>query len=57
MYVNTAARRDLGWRPRYDLKSIAEAVAVTGGVATPWSRIDGSKPYAESGYHAGVFTP
>jgi nucleoside-diphosphate-sugar epimerase len=50
VYVNAAARRDLGWRPRYDLQAIAESVAVTGAVATPWGRLVGSKPYAESGY-------
>jgi UDP-glucose 4-epimerase len=50
---------DRGWRfpSRRDRDSIAETVAATGDVATPWGRIVGSKPYAESGYLAGVFTP
>jgi nucleoside-diphosphate-sugar epimerase len=57
VYVNSAARRDLGWQPRFDLDAIARLVADTGSITTPVARSVGSKPYAESTYHLGVFAP
>jgi UDP-glucose 4-epimerase len=54
VYVNAAARRDLGWEPAYDFASALERIAA----GEPWqselSRVVGAK-----GYHAettGVYT-
>ena len=57
VYVNTAARHDLGWRPRFDLNAIAARLAGGDSVHTPLSLQVGSKEYADSSYHLGVFQP
>jgi UDP-glucose 4-epimerase len=57
IYVNTSARRELGWRPRFDLDAIAQMVASEGTVRTPMARQVGSKEYVASSYHRGTFRP
>ncbi len=57
VYVNDSARRELGWRPRFDLTSIAKMVAVDGPIHTPLARKVGSKEYVGSTYHRGTFRP
>ena len=57
VYVNDSARRELGWRPRFDLTAIAQMVSSQGNVRTPLSRQVGSKEYAGSTYHRGTFRP
>lgn len=57
VYVNTRARQDLGWRPRFDLNAIAARVGAGESVHTPLSQLVGSKAYADSPYHLGVFEP
>jgi UDP-glucose 4-epimerase len=57
VYVNTGARRELGWRPRFDLDAIARMVAAEGSVRTPMARQVGSKAYVASSYHRGAFRP
>jgi nucleoside-diphosphate-sugar epimerase len=57
VYVNTAARHALGWRPRFDLNAIAARLAGGESVHTPLSQQVGSKEYANSSYHVGVFQP
>jgi nucleoside-diphosphate-sugar epimerase len=57
VYVNATARSELGWRPRFDLHAIAEMVASDDTVHTPLARRIGSKEYAASSYHRGVFRP
>jgi UDP-glucose 4-epimerase len=57
VYVNDRARTELGWRPRFDLNSIAEMVAADGTVHTPLARQVGSKDYVASSYHRGTFRP
>jgi UDP-glucose 4-epimerase len=57
VYVNDRARRELGWRPRFDLDAIARMVATDGTVRTPLARRVGSKEYAGSTYHRGNFRP
>ena len=57
VYVNSRARRELGWRPRFDLETIAEMVASDGTVLTPMARRIGSKEYVASSYHRGAFRP
>lgn len=57
VYVNTRARHDLGWRPRFDLNTIAARVANGRPVRTPLSQVVGAKEYPGSMYHLGVFQP
>lgn len=54
VYSNTRARRDLGWRPRYDFPGVVDLVRTTGSPLSPLARSIGAK-----GYHAeptGVYT-
>ena len=57
VYVNTRARRELGWRPHFDLHAIAQMVAADGTVLTPMAQRVGSKEYVASSYHRGAFRP
>jgi nucleoside-diphosphate-sugar epimerase len=57
VYVNERARRDLGWRPRFDLNAIAARVTRGESVQTPLSHVVGAKEYPGSSYHIGVFEP
>jgi nucleoside-diphosphate-sugar epimerase len=57
VYVNSASRDALGWSPRFDLNAIAARLAGGESVHTPLSQKVGSKEYANSLYHAGVFQP
>jgi nucleoside-diphosphate-sugar epimerase len=57
VYVNDRARRELGWRPRFDLNAIAMMVAADGTVRTPLALQVGSKEYVASSYHRGTFRP
>ncbi|MBW0014677.1 MAG: NAD(P)-dependent oxidoreductase [Mycobacterium sp.] len=57
VYVNTRARHELGWSPRFDLNAIAARVAHGDPVRTPLSQLVGVKEYACSSYHLGVFDP
>lgn len=51
VYVNQKARNELGWKPKYDFKSIIESLKTGNGVHSPLARLIGSK-----GYHAGEFS-
>jgi len=57
IYVNARARRELGWRPEFDLDAVAAMVAAGGSVRSPLSQVVGSKEYAGSPYHLGRFAP
>lgn len=50
VYVNERARRELGWRPRYDFDRILDLVESTGAVSSPLAQVIGIK-----GYHARPF--
>lgn len=50
VYVNDAARRDLGWRPRYDFDHVLDALDRGEDFRSPLSRTVGVK-----GYHAVTF--
>jgi UDP-glucose 4-epimerase len=50
VYVNDLARRELGWRPRYDFARILDLLESTGVVSSPLAQIVGIK-----GYHAQTF--
>ena len=47
VYDNTAARTELGWRPRHDFAAVVERVRATGDWRSPLARAIGAK-----GYHA-----
>jgi nucleoside-diphosphate-sugar epimerase len=57
VYVNAKARAELGWRPRFDIETIAQMSVADGTVHTPLSRTVGSKEYVGSTYHRGTFRP
>jgi nucleoside-diphosphate-sugar epimerase len=50
VYVNERARNDLGWRPRYDFRTIIERLRAGEDLRSPLARLIGSK-----GYHAETF--
>jgi UDP-glucose 4-epimerase len=50
VYVNERARRDLGWKPRYDFAHIIDLVHAGEDPRSPLARAVGSK-----GYHADAF--
>jgi UDP-glucose 4-epimerase len=50
VYVNERARNELGWRPRYDFRSILDRLQAGDDMRSPLARLVGSK-----GYHGQVF--
>jgi UDP-glucose 4-epimerase len=50
VYVNQLARRQLGWRPRYDFQSAIRSLRDRRDFRSPLSRVVGAK-----GYHATTF--
>jgi len=48
VYVNERARRELGWRPRYDFAYVVERLKAGEDLRSPLARAVGAK-----GYHAG----
>jgi nucleoside-diphosphate-sugar epimerase len=50
VYVNERARRELGWRPRYDFRGVLDLLKSGGDTRSPLARAVGSK-----GYHARRF--
>jgi nucleoside-diphosphate-sugar epimerase len=50
VYVNERARNELGWRPKYDFRSIVDRLQAGDDMRSPLARLVGSK-----GYHAQVF--
>jgi UDP-glucose 4-epimerase len=50
VYVNDRARRELGWRPRYDFSHVIERLRAGESVESPLAKVIGKK-----GYHAEAF--
>ena len=50
VYVNERARRELGWRPKYDFRYVIMRLGADADFRSPLARVIGSK-----GYHAEVF--
>jgi hypothetical protein len=50
VYVNERARRDLGWRPRYDFRHVLERLKAGESARSALALAVGSK-----GYHARTF--
>jgi nucleoside-diphosphate-sugar epimerase len=51
VYVNERARKELGWRPQYDFRSVLQRLQAGDDMRSPLARLVGSK-----GYHAEVFS-
>jgi len=51
VYINERARRELGWRPRYDFACIIDRLKRGCGIRSSLARLVGSK-----GYHARTFS-
>ena len=45
VYVNTRARHELGWQPKYDFSRVIEALRTSDDFRSPLSRAIGSKGY------------
>lgn len=50
VYVNERARKELGWRPKYDFVTVLDRLRAGEDMRSPLARLVGSK-----GYHAQVF--
>jgi nucleoside-diphosphate-sugar epimerase len=50
VYINERARRELGWRPRYDFSFVIERLKAGEDIRSPLARLVGAK-----GYHADAF--
>jgi UDP-glucose 4-epimerase len=55
VYVNAAARRDLGWVPLYDFARIIAELTTGGSVTGPLAREVGSKGYHEKTFAEGPY--
>jgi hypothetical protein len=45
VYDNSLARRDLGWRPKWDFAAIVERLRETGDIRGPLAKLIGAKGY------------
>jgi nucleoside-diphosphate-sugar epimerase len=55
VYVNNRARQDLGWRPRYDFRSVLDRLRAGDDPRSPLSRAVGSKGYHTRTFAAGPY--
>ena len=55
VYVNAAARRNLGWEPKYDFASILDALAEGRTPGSDLARAVGAKGYHEETFEDGPF--
>jgi nucleoside-diphosphate-sugar epimerase len=53
VYVNARARRDLGWRPRYDFAHVIDCLQSGAGLPSPLARRSASKDTTGSGSRTG----
>ena len=54
VYVNARARADLGWAPRYDFRSVLDALKAGEDPASPLARVIGAKGYHDT--PTGIYT-
>jgi hypothetical protein len=52
VYVNTRAREELGWRPRYDFGTLLTQLQAGEDPGSPLARTIGSKGYHERNFGA-----
>ena len=55
VYVNEKARRELGWKPKYDFAHVLECVEKGEGFISPLAREVGIKSYHEGKYEDGLY--
>ena len=55
VYVNEAARQDLGWRPKYDFSHILECLGKGGYPRSPMTELVGSKGYHDQTFINGPY--
>jgi nucleoside-diphosphate-sugar epimerase len=55
VYDNARARRDLGWQPRHDFRTVLERVRTTGDTRSPLARAIGIKGYHGDAHANGVY--
>jgi nucleoside-diphosphate-sugar epimerase len=55
VYVNERARRELGWRPRYDFRRIVESLGAGEEPRSPLARAVGSKGYHDRPFADGPY--
>ena len=55
VYDNTRARRDLGWKPRYDFAHVVERLKTSADFRSPLARAIGSKGYHDEVFEDGPF--
>ncbi len=55
VYVNAAARRDLGWQPKYDFGRVLDNVRQGKSTISPLAKLVGSKGYHEQLFEDGPY--
>jgi UDP-glucose 4-epimerase len=55
VYVNNRARKELGWQPRYDFKSVVGRLRAGDDPSSPLARIIGSKGYHSNDFGEGPY--
>src|SRR5262249_37822373 len=55
VYGNERARKDLDWRPRYDFRTVLDALKSEDDPRSPLSRVVGSKGYHAQRYEEGPY--
>jgi nucleoside-diphosphate-sugar epimerase len=55
VYDNTAARRELDWRPRYDFEHVLESLRAGSDPRSPLARLVGSKGYHDQNFESGPY--
>ena len=55
VYVNERARRELGWRPRYDFRRIIDCLRAGDAPGSPLARAVGSKGYHDREFAGGPY--
>jgi nucleoside-diphosphate-sugar epimerase len=55
VYVNERARRELGWQPRHDFRSLIDRLKAGGDIRSPLARLIGSKGYHGEGFAEGPY--
>jgi nucleoside-diphosphate-sugar epimerase len=55
VYVNERARRELGWRPRYDFRRVLDLLKAGADFLSPLARAIGAKPYHAQRFAEGPY--
>jgi UDP-glucose 4-epimerase len=55
VYVNERARRELGWQPRHDFRSLIDRLKAGGDLQSPLARLIGSKGYHGESFAEGPY--